>query len=598
MDAVAACALAYHHLPMLAWQQSFAPQNVETLWQLLRTWLNGEPVPGWHFTAPSSNALMLVSALLFIFLLELLLTIGIQVWERRLLGRMQRRWGPQEAGSITPKSFRRVLIPILVLLAIPAVLYGLEHWSKILSQLGRVPHTLTTCLVAVVVLAVVGTVFDLALSARHRQLRVLSRTTRLFWKLVPLTLLIGGVFFWFARITFSIDLDALTGITAFVPLVTTICTIAAFSIYLVYTLGWAWRQGIYDALKIFFKEDVVPLNADRFLFLFAPVMVYVPALLSWVVIPFGVFVINNRYAYAVAQDLNAGLLLIIADFAMFLVAVIMSGYGSNNKYALVGAMREAALLLTYEIPMLMALLCVALFAGSLSLVKIVQAQSMTWAVLPLFPAFVIYLIAALAETNRPPFDLAEASNELLGGYLVEYSGLRFALFYIAEYANIFTAGALMAVCFFGGWKGPMFLGYEGLWLTSIFWMLLKTYACVYFFIWARATMPRIRIDTIMFFSWKFLLPASLVVCGVTAIGVAMRHPWFTANRLWNAAEFRYELLTTAQALGVMTAHEKAFFWCYNALLLGIGVFIAVLAWRILRARSKHPLPRRAISWAE
>lgn len=575
---------------MLAWLQSYNPQNVETIWQLLRTWLGGEPVPGWRFTAPSANALMLVSALLFIFLLELLLTIGIQVWERRLLGRMQRRWGPQQSGNVTPKNFRRVLIPILVLLAIPAVLYGLEYWSSSSSSLHLFPVVFKY--IEVPLFAAAGLwVFRLKLRQHG-----IDAAKAFWWVFVPLALI--SMFSRFCFAYPNIDFDALTGITAFVPLVTTICTIAAFLIYIVYTLGWAWRQGIFDALKIFFKEDVVPLNADRFLFLFAPVMVYVPALLSWVVIPFGVFVINNRYAYAVAQDLNAGLLLIIADFAMFLVAVIMSGYGSNNKYALVGAMREAALLLTYEIPMLMSLLCVALFAGSLSLVKIVQAQSMTWAVLPLFPAFVIYLIAALAETNRPPFDLAEASNELLGGYLVEYSGLRFALFYVAEYANIFTAGALMAVCFFGGWKGPMFLGYEGLWLTSIFWMLLKTYACVYFFIWARATMPRIRIDTIMFFSWKFLLPASLVVCGVTAVGVAMRHPWFTANRLWNPSEFRYELLTTAQALGVMTAHEKAFFWCYNALLLGIGVFIAVLAWRILRARRQHPLPRRAISWAE
>jgi NADH-quinone oxidoreductase subunit H len=577
---------------MLAWLQSYDPQNVETVWELLRSFLGGEPVPGWRFNAPSANALMLVSALLFIFMLELLLTIGIQVWERRLLGRMQRRWGPQEAGGVTPKNFRRVLIPILVLLAIPAVLYGLEYWSaKQYDWYGTTIATTSVFLGGNWLIMVAAAI----LRWRKGRLSLAFQVFGLSYAAISLAATIVSIA---AMRLGPVSFDALTGITAFVPLVTTLSTIAAFLIYIVYTIGWAWRQGIYDAIKVFFKEDVVPLNADRFLFLFAPIMVYVPALLSWVVIPFGVFVINGRYAYAVAQDLNAGMLLIIADFAMFLVAVIMSGYGSNNKYALVGAMREAALLLTYEIPMLMALLCVALFAGSLNLVTIVQAQSMTWGILPLFPAFVIYLIAALAETNRPPFDLAEASNELLGGYLVEYSGVRFALFYIAEYANIFTAGALMAVCFFGGWKGPMFLGFEGLWLTSVFWMLLKTYACVYFFIWARATMPRIRIDQIMFFSWKFLLPVSIVVCGVTAIGVAMRHPWFSANRLWNASEFRYDLLSTSQALGVMTAHEKAFFWCYNALLLAIGIFIAVLAWRILRGRRSHPLPRRAISWAE
>jgi len=503
---------------LIALLQTYDYQNAHSVWEALRVWLNTEPIPGWRFSAGSSNALMLISALIFIFMLELLLTIGIQSWERRLLGRMQRRWGPQNAGNITPKSFRLVLAPILLLLTLPAVLYGIEYW--------------------------------------------------------------GGMEF------------------AALPQLTVICTVLAFLIYIVYTIGWAWRQGIFDAIKIFFKEDVVPVNADRFLFLFAPIMVYVPALLSWIVIPFGVMAINSRYVYLVVQDLNVGLLLIIADFAMFLVAVIMSGYGSNNKYALIGAMREAAMLLTYEIPMLMALLCVALFAGSLNLTTIVQAQTSTWAVLPLFPAFVIYLIAALAETNRPPFDLAEASNELLGGYLVEYSGIRFALFYVAEYANVFTVGALMAVCFFGGWKGPMFLGLEGLWLTSIFWMLLKTYACVYFFIWARATMPRIRVDQIMFFSWKFLLPASLAALTITAWGVFERHPWFSANQVWSTTELRYKLMTTAQALPLLTPHERVFFWCYNALLLAFGIFVLALAVRILGLRRKHPLPRRAVSWAQ
>jgi NADH-quinone oxidoreductase subunit H len=363
--------------------------------------------------------------------------------------------------------------------------------------------------------------------------------------------------------------------------------------------GWYWRQGLFDTVKLFFKEDVVPLAADRFLYLLAPVLVYLPALLSWIVIPFGVAIIYGHYVYYVVQDLNVGLLLIVADFALFLVAIIMSGYASNNKYALVGAMREAAMLLTYEVPMLMSLLCVALFAGSLNLTEIVQRQTMTWGLLPLFPAFVIYFVVSLAETNRPPFDLPEAQNELLGGYLVEYSGVRFALFYVAEYANVFIVSAIMTVCFLGGWKGPMFLGPDGLWLTSLFWFLLKTYALVYFFIWARATMPRIRIDQIMFFSWKFLLPASVIALALTAVGVVYRHPWFSANLMWNSNYYVYEKLTTQEALAVMTLQERAFFWGYNFVAAIFALFILWLAWRVLFARPvKHPLPRRSLTWGQ
>ena len=500
-------------------QQVYQYGDTETVCEVLRAWLNTEPIPGWRFTGPWSNALMLLCALIFIFLLELLLTIGIQVWERRLLARMQQRRGPQEYCGVTSRIFWRIFWPIVILLAIPALLYGMEYWTP-LSLPGRT-----------------------------------------------------------------------------LPLITVACTVAAFLIYIVYMCGWYWRQGFFDALKVFFKEDVVPLGADRVLFVIAPLMVYLPALLSWIVIPFGVMVVGGQYTYLVVQDLNIGLLLIVADFALFLVAIIMSGYGSNNKYALMGAMREAALLLSYEIPMLMSLLCVALFAGSLNLVEIVERQSMTWGILPLFPAFVIYFIATLAETNRPPFDLPEAQNELLGGYLVEYSGLRFALFYVTEYSNVFIVSTIMTVCFLGGWKGPMFLGFEGLWFTSIFWFLLKTYALVYFFIWARATMPRIRVDQIMFFSWKFLLPASVIVMGITAVGVLNRHPWFSANLIWNAETFVYDLLSTREALAVLSLQERAFFWTYNTLLLAVGVFILVLAYRILFARRRHPLPRREVTWA-
>ncbi|MCC7478744.1 NADH-quinone oxidoreductase subunit H [bacterium] len=587
---------------MLLLLQTYQMNDSVNIWQAVRAWINGLELGGYRVSGPWSNGLMLVTALLFIFLLELLLTLGIQVWERRTLARMQSRWGPQLHGNITPQTFRRVLTPILILLAIPAVLYGIEYWSS--QELDQTRTSFLFAAIGVLGLAAM-IVRGLALNKAGKQA---SKDDPVFIGFgVVLVTMIGAYLVMFGAgpdKQLNINLDALTGINSFVPLLASLCSILAFLIYIVYTLGWAWRQGLIDAVKIFFKEDVVPLNADRFLFLFAPVMVYLPALLSWIVLPFGVMVVAGHYTYMVVQDLNVGILLIIADFALFLVAVIMSGYGSNNKYALIGAMREAAMLLTYEIPMLMALLCVALFAGSLNLTTIVEAQSTTWAVLPLLPAFIIYLVVALAECNRPPFDLAEASNELMGGYLVEYSGIRFALFYVAEYANVFTVSALMAVCFFGGWKGPMFLGLDGLWLSSIFWMLLKTYAIMFFFIWARATMPRIRIDQIMFFSWKFLLPISVLVLCVTSLGVAYRHPWFMANRIpymtidpiTHQPLTSYQTLTTLEALKSLTLNEKVFFWCYNFGLAAIAIFILALAWRILFGKKTLPRERRAVTW--
>ena len=237
---------------ILALQQAYSYQEAQTIWEALRVWLNTEPVPGWRFHPWAANAIMLVTALIFIFLLELLLTIGIQVWERRVLGRMQSRRGPSMLGSISPASVRRVVLPIMILLAVPALLYGIEYW------------------------------------------------TPLSWP--------GGL----------------------LGYITVGCTFLAFAIYLVYCFGYYWRQGLADTLKIFTKEDVVPLNADRFLFTLAPVLVYLPALLSWIVIPFGVAVIDGRHCYYVVQDLNVGLLLIIAVFALFLVAIFMSGYAIYN----------------------------------------------------------------------------------------------------------------------------------------------------------------------------------------------------------------------------------------------------------------------------
>ncbi len=591
-------------LPVLAMlQQRYDMSEARTMWEALRAWLNGEPLPGLRFSPEVSNGIMLVTALLFIFFLELMITIGLQVWERRLMARMQGRRGPQEYGEVTPQRYRRIFLQVGSLLGLPAVLYGLQYWSGGTADAA----VFGTWAIVLGVLGIAGLVsrrfvlpaLNANVNANAGFLSILKFKAALFSLLaMPCLAATGGL-------VAALLLGLLPKFSIpYVPQLTVLCTVLAFVLYMTYMIRFYWRQGFYDTIKIFFKEDTVPLNADKLLYLIAPILVYIPALLSWVVIPFGVAAVDGQIVYYMIQDLNVGLLLIIADFAMFLVAVIMSGYASNNKYALVGAMREAAMLLTYEIPMLMALLCVAIFAGSLNLTEIVQRQSMTWGILPLFPAFIIYLVVSLAETNRPPFDLPEAQNELLGGYLVEYSGLRFALFYVAEYSNVFIVSAIMSVCFLGGWKGPMFLGLDGLWLTSLFWFLLKTYAICFFFIWARSTMPRIRVDQIMFFSWKFLLPASVVVMAATALGVVNKHPWFSANQLAvhdvdvTALQdvTQFQTLTTAEALAVLTVQQKAFFWGYNALCLFFGLFILVMAWRILFVKRVHPQPRREVSW--
>ncbi|MCB1216695.1 NADH-quinone oxidoreductase subunit H [bacterium] len=589
---------------MLLLQQRYDMSEARTMWEALRAWLNTEPLPGLRFSPGASNAIMLVTALLFIFVLELLITIGLQVWERRLMARMQGRRGPQEYGGVTPQRFRRIATQVGALIGLPAVLYGVNYWTggtadaKLFWSMAILFFALG--LAGLLYRRLLLPVLNANPASGRGLLSILKFKATLFSLcMLPCFAAAGGL-------ALAVVLGYLPKAhIPFLPQLTVLCTFLAFILYMAYMIRFYWRQGFYDTIKIFFKEDTVPLNADKLLYLIAPILVYIPALLSWVVIPFGVAAIEGQIVYYMIQDLNVGLLLIIADFAMFLVAVIMSGYASNNKYALVGAMREAAMLLTYEIPMLMSLLCVAIFAGSLNLTEIVQRQSMTWGILPLFPAFVIYLVVSLAETNRPPFDLPEAQNELLGGYLVEYSGMRFALFYVAEYSNVFIVSAIMSVCFLGGWKGPMFLGPDGLWLTSLFWFLLKTYALCFFFIWARSTMPRIRVDQIMFFSWKFLLPASVVVMAATAVGVVNRHPWFSANQLAVSeidvtvrdSVTQYQTLTTAEALAVMSVPEKAFFWGYNVLCLFFGLFILVMAWRILFAARRHPQPRREVSWS-
>jgi len=226
--------------------------------------------------------------------------------------------------------------------------------------------------------------------------------------------------------------------------------------------------------------------------------------------------------------------------------------------------------------MVLSLISVALFAGSLSLIDIVQMQSTIWAFIPLFPAFVIMLITAFAETNRCPFDLPEAESEIVAGFHIEYSGMRFALFYLAEYVSIFVISALITVCFFGGWKGPMFLGPGGLWFTSIFWFMAKTFFFIWCFIWFRGTFPRIRVDQLMVFAWKFLLPIAVLQLIYVGWAITYRNPFFMGFRIpSNSASVAftgqlssYDYMKMGDAIRTLSPSEQVAF--------GISVFVAII----------------------
>ncbi len=346
-------------------------------------------------------------------------------------------------------------------------------------------------------------------------------------------------------------------------------------------------QPIADALKLLFKEDIIPLNVDRPSYLCAPYVVFIPVMLMFVVLPFGISIINGAYKYIIISDLNIGLVYIIALGSIQVIGIIMAGWGSGNKYALFGAMRSVAQIISYEVPMVLSLISVALFAGSLSLIDIVQAQSTLWAFIPLFPAFIIMLITAIAETNRCPFDLPEAESEIVAGFHIEYSGMRFALFYLAEYVSIFVMSSLITICFFGGWKGPMFLGESGLWFTSMFWFMAKTFFFVWCFIWFRGTFPRIRVDQLMVFAWKFLLPVAVLQLIYVGWAITYRNPVFSAFRIPSNSALQaykgelasYDYMTMGGALKVLTTSEQVAFGISVIVAIGVALFLAAILWR-------------------
>ncbi|MEL6721660.1 MAG: NADH-quinone oxidoreductase subunit NuoH [Pseudomonadota bacterium] len=267
-------------------------------------------------------------------------------------------------------------------------------------------------------------------------------------------------------------------------------------------------QPIADAVKLMFKEIVIPSGANKLLFLMAPLLSIGPALAAWAVFPFD--------AGLVLADINAGLLYILALTSLGVYGVIIAGWASNSKYALLGAMRSAAQIVAYEIAMGFALVGVLVAAGSLNLGDIVAAQQgslISWYWLPLLPLFVIYFISGVAETNRAPFDVAEGESEIVAGFHVEYSGMTFAVFFLAEYANMILISALTALMFLGGWLSP----FQGTpleswfaWVPGIFWFLAKTGFFMFCFLWFRATFPRYRYDQIMRLGWKVFIPITIV----------------------------------------------------------------------------------------
>ena len=273
---------------------------------------------------------------------------------------------------------------------------------------------------------------------------------------------------------------------------------------------WGLLQPFADMFKLMFKEIIIPTNSNRYLFLIAPIITFAPSMAAWAVIPF-----NETLVFA---DINAGLLYILAMTSVGVYGVIIAGWASNSKYALLGAMRSAAQIVAYEIAMGFALVGVLMVGGSLNLGEIVGKQSGGWSewfFIPLLPLFFVYLISGVAETNRAPFDVAEGESEIVAGFHVEYSGMAFAVFFLAEYANMILIAMLCALMFFGGWLSP----FPDLIGDSIVWLFAKTSIFMLLFLWFRATFPRYRYDQIMRLGWKVLLPVTIVWLFVEGIAI-------------------------------------------------------------------------------
>ncbi len=281
-------------------------------------------------------------------------------------------------------------------------------------------------------------------------------------------------------------------------------------------VGWfGLLQPFADGLKLFLKETVVPSGANRGVFIIAPMATFVLSLVAWAVIPFD--------AGMVLADINVGVLYLFAISSLGVYGIVMAGWASNSRYAFLGALRSAAQMVSYEVSIGFVIITVLLCVGSLNLSEIVLAQQGMWFFIPLLPMFVVFFISGLAETNRSPFDLPEGESEIVAGYMVEYSSMVFALFFLGEYANMILMSAMTCVLFLGGWLPPFDIAPFN-WIPGPIWFALKIAAVLFLFLWVRATMPRYRYDQLMRLGWKVFLPLSLIWVVLTA-GVLVATGW-------------------------------------------------------------------------
>jgi len=287
--------------------------------------------------------------------------------------------------------------------------------------------------------------------------------------------------------------------------------------------GISWLGGlaqpIADGLKLLVKEIIIPSGANKFLFVLAPIMAITPALAAWAVVPFG--------PELILSNIDAGLLYVMAITSMGVYGIMIAGWASNSKYAFLGALRSAAQMVSYELAMGFALVCVLMAAQSLNLGAIVRAQDGGWGLfswfwIPLFPIFMVYIIAGVAETNRAPFDVAEGESEIVAGFHVEYSGMAFAVFFLAEYANMILISTLASVMFLGGWLSPFPQSWGAIGEPGFWWLLVKLFFVVSSFLWFRATFPRYRYDQLMRLGWKVFLP--LTIAYIVVLGIWMQTP--------------------------------------------------------------------------
>jgi len=278
---------------------------------------------------------------------------------------------------------------------------------------------------------------------------------------------------------------------------------------------WGMLQSIADGIKLLLKEDIRPITADKIIYPLAPMVSAVPAFAAFAVVPFGdTITIAGREIVLQLADINVGLLFFLAMGSIAVYGVALAGWSSGSKYPLLGAVRSSAQMISYEIAMGLSVIPVVLYAGTLSTRGIVEAQADSWFIGAQIPAFVIFLIAGIAETNRAPFDLPEAETELVAGYHTEYSGIKFMMFFMAEYMHIVTISAIAVTLFLGGWNGPRFSILPAAW--PVFWFLLKTSAFIFLFFWLRASLPRLRYDQLMNIGWKFLIPIGMLWIPISA----------------------------------------------------------------------------------